>query len=71
MASTLLHIKSRMLLPYLQRGKKRRRRKIPEQSWSEGFWSIKDINRQRANWRKGIIGSGCFYSADADRVPGT
>ena len=34
-------------------------RKIRGRNWYEGFWSIRNINRQQSNWKKAHVGSGC------------
>ncbi len=52
MASTLLHIKSKICF-LRHRRKKRRRVRIREQSWYEGFSNIRNIRRRRSNSKEG------------------
>ena len=50
--ATLLDIKSRMLLPKVEK-KRKKTRKIRAPSWCAGCWSIRCINIWRRSWKSG------------------
>ena len=68
MAATLLHIKSKMLLPASSEGEGRRGRKPTRgRNWCGGSWSTSSTRRQHSNWKTAFVGPGCLHPA---RVPG-
>ncbi len=52
MASTLIHIKSRCFCR-CRRSRKKKRKKIPAPNWSDSFWNIRHLKKQRQIWGKG------------------
>ena len=51
LAATLIHIKSRLLLPPVEGEEEERKEKTPVRNWSGSFWSIRPSRKRRSAWK--------------------